>query len=165
MRVSPFEDLLFWGLRRSKIRVTLVSLEKPKEIPLGELFQAFNMIQSVYKRRIQEDQCFSYNNLSLRAVAISAVLKYDQPLYSHAGCTDLYLSTSRLSTCSINHQFFYLLNANLFSWTLLSVSDHDVYPQCMQVHASNPINITSFLDQPHKLRRKKDSANMKREGS
>jgi hypothetical protein len=118
VRVSPFEDLLFWGLRRSKIRVTLVSLEKPKEIPLGELFQAFNMIQSVYKRRIQEDQCFSYNNLSLRAVAISAVLKYDQPLYSHAGYTDLYLSTSRLSICSINHQFFYLLNANLFFFGL-----------------------------------------------
>jgi hypothetical protein len=47
------------------------------------------MIQSVYKRRIQEDQCFSYNNLFLQAVAISAFLKYDQPLYLYAGCTDL----------------------------------------------------------------------------
>jgi hypothetical protein len=90
VRVSPFEGLLFWGLRCSKMWVTLVSLEKPIEIPLGELFYASNMIQGVSKRQIQEDQCSSYDNLFLRAVAIPAFLKYDQPLYLQAVCTDLY---------------------------------------------------------------------------
>jgi hypothetical protein len=91
VRVSPFEDLLFWGLRCSKMWFTLVNLEKPKEIPLRELFYAFNMIQGVSKRQIQEDQCFSHDNLFLRAVAILAFLKYDQPLcFQAAVCTDLY---------------------------------------------------------------------------
>jgi hypothetical protein len=48
VRVSPFLGIRCFGVCVcSKMWVPLVSLEKPREIPLGELLYAFNMIQSV----------------------------------------------------------------------------------------------------------------------